>query len=793
MRRSFPWPSRCLVRLVGRLWCPTAVVVNLARVIAAAATAGAAFVCASGPAHAVPHSIPEDLEQRLRRQAQEWWDNAPDRQSQDGVGLVLHAIAVRPVQAKPVDPDYVSKREEAFREAYLQTFKDIADSMGMKIEAAIGADRQLEQVIGDPKLASGLVGLAAKGGGNAVELKEEMRKMARVAVTASMAGFSTAQSFEVASEEGAAVAVVGVLSRRSMSWVRQGGSDVPSDPLQRWFDSMDPEVLCRTYGTRFIPDENGRIWLVAFGRREVGDPEFADGIKNLAVKESGLLAANALAATVVFRSWAESIAEAKVIQDLKPDWRRIERFRDAIKVTASDPRIALRFVSLGERKVRDPTAGKDMWIVAQAIPLGEAAGDVEPGFGCPEVPIEMRKSTRQVDARGSGASYEEAVRNALKDAIAQTGVYVEFDERLVREFEQLKEKADSEVSSKCRDVSKSSSTSRRYGDGFVYSFAVVEQIDGQEKDAQVTVRLCANMVRFDPDDPRFGKPPTIVVLPANVRRDAIRVAGAPADAESHSRAIEEAIEGCLLDAPKRFKLLNERSAPQLAAVRERIRQQVKDGQAQPMEAMKLGGVLTPDYVVLIDVIRMEFVKAKPGGAPNDVGLNDFAVAEVRCRIVSVADDGIAPWRGSAEVTLDFKTLPLPARRPAERALSPMDLLRRRTIESIESSLRNFLRDPAPRADAAVSGGAVAPGSARLIAVGTAEVSLDASNPLVRVGARFAVENPVAVSLSSGTLVERDRVAVIEVTEVADGIAKARVIEGDIDLVSLKSSELVPAS
>jgi hypothetical protein len=59
------------------------------------------------------------------------------------------------------------------------------------------------------------------------------------------------------------------------------------------------------------------------------------------------------------------------------------------------------------------------------------------------------------------------------------------------------------------------------------------------------------------------------------------------------------------------------------------------------------------------------------------------------------------------------------------------------------------------------------------------VTLDASNPVVAVGARFIVYLLTDINLPGGrTEVDRDQVATIEVVTLDGGLAKARVTSGD---------------
>jgi hypothetical protein len=62
------------------------------------------------------------------------------------------------------------------------------------------------------------------------------------------------------------------------------------------------------------------------------------------------------------------------------------------------------------------------------------------------------------------------------------------------------------------------------------------------------------------------------------------------------------------------------------------------------------------------------------------------------------------------------------------------------------------------------------------------------------GDRFAVENPVVVTLSNGRTVEDvDRVAIVKVVSVRGPLAKADIVDGDGDLIEVDKSRLVRIS
>lgn len=747
----------------------------------AAAMLCARDACGAGTAVAI------DARGAARDRAQRWLHDAQAaRPDADGM---LVALESEGVGVPPSAADYIARRQDAYALAAARAKSSIARQMAARIKADLQSESRLEQVIGDRELARALVGLASGDKSAAAKLGQELESLVTVAAEASLRGFSLAQTFEVVEGDRAEVAVVGVVSPSSQAWAKDGATVIErGEPLDDWLRDMPADVLCRTLGTRFVPDGAGRMHLVAFAQQQAdAEGPLDEAARSVAEAASIGLASESIAVAVSATSWSRSVSSTKKVQDLKPEWTQVKSFLQSIESSSGDEAIRARVRTLLPRRVRDPIAERDVWVVASVAALGGAPpARRDATAACPDVPEEIASSIRQIDARGEGPTYEDAVRSALRDAIRQEGVFVESDQDLRREFVQQMSRVNEEVSRKSEVTTRGSERSRTFADGFIHSYAVIQgDPDGQAR-GRVAVRICANVVRFDPSNPRFGGVPTIAVLPAMVRAGAVKVDGRPIDAVGHARSVEAIVERCLADAPKRYRLLDSAGAPAVQAVRDDIRARAERGDVPPAELMKLGQQLTADYVVLVEVDRLEFTGAA-GNFP-EIRPDDVAVAEIRCRIVNVADGSVVPWNCRADVRLGFADgLGLPDRDEQERMMAPIDVARHRSERRIDESLRQFLGLPAV--------GAAAPrestGAVRVVRVSATEVSLDASNPLVRVGARFLVENPVSVTVGGRVLIDRDRVAVIQVASIRDGIAKARAIEGDIDLIDPVSCELTP--
>ena len=124
---------------------------------------------------------------------------------------------------------------------------------------------------------------------------------------------------------------------------------------------------------------------------------------------------------------------------------------------------------------------------------------------CPAVPPEMESATRQLTGRGeSGISSDAALHQALYDVIRQEGVHIEGSNRLEEQFQHVLEQAENEVKEKMLASSSSSEDIKSWSSGIIHSYAILQRSTAAPWKAEV----CANIVRFDPKNPRFGLPPT---------------------------------------------------------------------------------------------------------------------------------------------------------------------------------------------------------------------------------------------------------------------------------------------
>jgi len=344
---------------------------------------------------------------------------------------------------------------------------------------------------------------------------------------------------------------------------------------------------------------------------------------------------------------------------------------------------------------------------------------------------------------------------------------------LEKKFAEAMESVGNEVKQKVSASTKQESTVETFANGFIYSYAKISETRISEI---FEVGLCVNLVHFDPNNPRFGLPATVAVLP---------FACAPNAQAARGKIVtmtEQALQSVLLES-KKYQVIDAQNEPKLRAVRQDIADRVMTGKAQEIEALKLGNELTADFVLIGNIIEL----SSTGQAGASTGLRVTAVVDARLINVS---NGALVWSKAESLTMDegelmevrFAKNP---QDPKEPNMQPYELVCSRAARALANSLIETLNPQAKTALVAVS-----PSDAIIRVVGKV-VTLNAAFPGVKVGAKFAVENPVPIPLPGGkTEIDHDRVGIILVISVKAGLAKADSVEGDPDLITVGQSELV---
>lgn len=684
------------------------------------------------------------------------------------------AVVVAGPVGCPVDGiDYPAARTAAFDRLFTEGKRRFAEYLGAEVRAARSGSSSLSSICGDP----GAVGALASGGEEWLKTTE-FDRVAEVAMEASVAGLLPCQTFESVAGREATVAAVLLADPRLRPGAPAPASARPV-AAPAWFESLDDAVLCRTFGIRPVVGTGGTFEFVAFGQSPVlesGGQNDACDLAEQSAREVLRAAVRDRLAATVFSAASSRFRKGSAVPE---EWRSTSELRRSVE---QDLSATFRGESqVGRRFALDPASGRRLCVVA--VSLRGTAGQAvtgAPGSGCPPVPPNMAGSVRPIVGEGSGPDRDAALKAALLDAIGQDGTRVEGSSALKRQYQEAVRRCGDEVERMVSSSTARDSTTTTFASGFIHSYAVLSQ-SGEAP--MVRVQVCANVVRFDPKDPRFGLPPTLAVLDVSV--GSARVGGQPVPAAPFSDLAEGILDQAMLEGG-RFQLIAERDLQELARVRSQISSRAESGQVDEVELMKLGRSLTADYVLIGRIEAVEFL-GPPGQRPAGIEASHAASASLDVRIVNVADGSVL-CRGSFPVVLKGRDIVLvragrEVQHPDEPSLSPAQLAVARAARAAAAALTECSARTLPGGER-LPPPASAPSVAR---VGAQEVTLDVTRCPVRPGARFAVVNLVDVRLADGrVLQDRDRVALLEVTSARDGLAKAKVIEGDIDLITAES-------
>ncbi len=736
--------------------------------------------------------------------ARRWLGEKGWREGFDPASKRLVVLVSAGFKAPPSPAAYVTARQAAFDTSMADARKKAAEFLSAEVESAIRTRTDLQTVIGDPELAKRLTGMASD---EAFRATADFRQSVAVVARASIAGIYACQTFESSDGAGSArIAVVAAVSPDSAEAVR-GGKSGPCDGkgIDGWLESVTDEALACTFGLRFVYDRGCVMRPVSFGQAVVRQGMVDDGAalavaEAIAVRHLG----ESLGESVASRALSESLSRSEESSAAPPSFRSLESFESDISSASRSkfgpgegPQV------VGRRLLKDPASGAQLVVVAVTVTPGAAAAAVAPktadtpvaaARGCPPVPARMADSVRQVRASGTGPGKSAALEAALYEAVRRDGTSVKGDSLLQRRYSEAIDSLGEEVREKASSRLNMESNVQTFANGFIHSYEVIRE---SQSGGLWEVEACANLVRFDPKDPRFGLPPTVAVMPFACSANSVKAGGAAVPCEQATAPCEQALDRAL-GASGAFVVLAERDIRQLAGARADVARRVASGQADEMEAIKLGRELTADFVLLGKVLQAEYT-GLAGQRPQRVDAGHTAVASVTARLVNLAS-GEETWSESATVTLKARDiLEVRAGRgmqdPSEAALSPLQLALSRATRQITDSLAaKFGGRPSARAPDGGRGAAPANSPVRIVRVAGGMVTLDAANPAVAVGARFAVNLLVDVSLPGGrTEVDRDRVATIEVVSVSGALAKASVVDGDASAIDPAKCEAVPAA
>ena len=740
-----------------------------------------------------------------RENAEKWLHEKREGLGFDPKTQKLIFVESSSIAVPPTSPQYVSARQAAFSIAMQKARKSAAEFLAAKITAGITSKTTVQEsfgeILGDPRLVAA-INQATK---DKFEVTREVSDTVAVVANVSIIGLSPWKTFESTDTNGAGeIAVVAAMSPKYSAAIcgdaveNIGGEQT----LQEWIKSLSDAELLSTLGTRFKSDERGALCVLAFGQARIR-PE--RGMEDFAIDEAKQLASGALAfvhgqqiASATFRN---ALSQQTESSQLPPSFRSVQDFSSAVEANA-----ALNgengIEQIGRRTVLDPSSGEKVAVVvcrlksvsnagptksatritipAKAPTKNAAVKQVESRQGdCPTIPANMTNSTRQVFVKGTGATLSGAIASALMEAVRQEGTTVKGNSRLEKRFAEAMESVGQEVCDKIATSTKQDSVVQTFSNGFIYSYAKISE--SHEGDIY-EVELCANLVRFDPKNPRFGLPPTVAVLPFSCGAEAAIAQG------KLTTTTEKAIEKALVQS-KQYQVIDAKNESKLQFIRDNAARLVLTGHAQEVEALKLGNELTADFVVIGSLIELKFT-GQPGPLPQAIQASEIAQATVEGKLINVAS-GEVIWVDTETIIMKGRDLLLVrANRglqdPNEPNMSPVELVCTRAARALGNSL---LAKVAPVGIPAISDAVTS--SAAVIRVVGKVLSIDASFPGVKVGAQFAIENPVEVSLPGGRKVlDHDRFGKIVISSIANGLAKATLVEGDSDLIHVGVSEIV---
>jgi hypothetical protein len=632
--------------------------------------------------------------------AADWLDREAIKTGWDAVANRAVFVGRAQISVGSGHPAYPEYRASAIESALADARQQAAEWLGSQISSNLDNNEKLVQWM-DETLVDGL----AKSRSGGYLASDEFRQVTKVAAAAAMTGFSPIQTFENASNGGGTIEIVAVYSRKFAAWASgRGEPAAPALPLDKWFKEIPVDQLCRTYGSRFIADESGAVHLVAFGHAVVaGSGELAEGACGEAsesAKGRAALASAGVTQAAAFSSALQAIAVSGSQDKAFPSRFRSEReFERSVKDS-----VGLQGASvhcLQSRTVQDPMTSRSICVSACEIicqpatggvpsTAPNAAAPVQRVGDCPAVPEDMRSAVRQVRADGTGPTLEAAVTSALKAAIEREGVKVDADSLLRKQYATAMSSVDDQVRRLVSASTDQGSTVRTSSSGFIHSF---ELLSKSEQGAVVTASICANIVRFDPRNPRFGLPPTVAVVSMLGRPGTVTVTGTSTQAGSFLRLVEGALEPLLAQSGK-FILIDERTRPVLQKARADIASRAEQGQVGAIETMKLGRELSADFLLVIELDQASF-SGEAGPLPQNVKAGDTATCKLSARLVNVSSNEVS-WSPDPANELmtgrDILLLRDPRRKsdPAERALSPAEIATYRAAKKLGGSLETQL-------------------------------------------------------------------------------------------------------
>ena len=733
---------------------------------------------------------PAEPEAHVR--AEQWIADKGWVQGWDTRSRRLVIVGTSVVEGGSGDLDFIRARNSAFQRAFTSAQRTASQFLAAEIHAALQSRSSLVQVVGDRKIGSALE--LASSSGHSID-ERSLSEAVSLAARASLVGMTTGQTFVSRNETRAEVAIVAVWGPAYAAVAR--GTSAPASTgqsLVEWFRGRSDEELLSTWGHRLVRDVDGVLRPVAFGSATVrsGFEEATfENVRSAAVgglaRFSGEQLASSEASLVVSQAVSVGVADSAAVT--------VANYESVVDGFSSVD--DLRVEMIGRRIVRDPASGT---LVAVGAFVARPSGSVQSEalspavvghslsqgeIGCPPVSPRMSDHVRAARCIGVGSDESSAIADALLEAVRRQGVQIEGDSRTSRRFSEAFEEFEGEVHEKVIASSKSMTSVRTFSTGFVHSYEVVER---EVIDDLVQVEICANLVEFDPANPRFGLSPTIAVLPWSVGIPGVVVDGVELNVAGFLNDAEDFFEHVLLRS-ERFMVLDERSEPLVRAYREEIRTRAAAGEVDERELIKIGRALTADFLLIGEVDEISVVdESASNGASRRVLVN------IGARLVGVAENRII-WADSSRLVMSGRDLALaraglnPDRSRiddgVEAGLSPADLGLLRACRQLRSSLQRFL-DTVPIRD----GVRHRFPSVLVLDISGREVLLEEAADFL-VGMMCPLENPVSSnSVVPSDSIEFRKIGSIRILGKQGPFLRGIVVDGDVSLIELGRSRVV---
>ncbi|MCH2134237.1 MAG: penicillin-binding protein activator LpoB [Phycisphaerales bacterium] len=324
-----------------------------------------------------------------------------------------------------------------------------------------------------------------------------------------------------------------------------------------------------------------------------------------------------------------------------------------------------------------------------------APSAVPPGSAPPAAPQQQGAGNRIVEAAGTGATRELAIKNALLEAVSMVnGTLVNGETIASQKYKDAIEDFNGRANRRTSSDSLSNESIRTTSSGLVSSYAIISEGPLAENAAErahgdtFAVRIRADVPVFDPSTPRAGGRPTIAVLPLRVAKISL-----PADEQriSNNRVANyfTAIVNRDLVRDRTFTVLDEKYLRALDSKRAEMLDRIQDGRADNREILKFGRELTADYVLVGTLEDLTFKKWRQYVKLRDVYENrQQLTVDLEMRLINIST-GAVEWMD--HYSNDWNSVQLAQRRGEDRTLSPTRFAMVKAGEAIEASLMDYIR------------------------------------------------------------------------------------------------------